>query len=82
MLSSFKRFQNYDRPVHVKYMQTNSAPDAAILEIYFISVMNPPFNRQDHYAKESLTLTVHPIPEWSELTRCNIVVYEETENGP
>jgi len=79
ILSSFKRFENYNRPVFVKFIETDSAPDAAILEMLFISIFNPPFNKQDNFATEELTLKIEPIPEWSGLTRCNTIVCKEGE---
>jgi len=77
MLSSFGRFSNYNRPISVKYVQTNSMPDAILLEAYFIAMLNPPFNHKDNYSADGLTLTLGPIPEWSEPVGCNLVVYGE-----
>lgn len=79
ILSSFARFGSYDRPIYIRYIQTDSAPNAAILEIYFISLLSPPFNRQDNYAIEDCTLKIGPIPDWSERIRCNITIYENRE---
>ena len=80
MMASFgERFKSYDRPIFVRYIVTNSGPDASLLEIYFIATLNPPFNSLDNYDKEELTLTVSPIPEWSNPIRCNLVIYQGEE---
>ena len=81
MLSSFSRFKDYNRHVYVQYIQTKSSSDAALLEIYFITTLNPPLNRRDNYAGDDLTLTVEPIPEWSELILCNAVITKDGNDG-
>jgi len=70
MTSSFNRFVSYDRPVYSKYIVTQTASDAVLLEAFFISTLLPPMNRSDKYIG-GLTLTLQPIPDWSEPMLCN-----------
>lgn len=78
MGSSFNRFHSYDRPVYVRHIATQSAADAVVLEAYFITTRNPPLNGLDNY-RDGLTLTVEPIPDWSEPVRCNWVLHDPSE---
>jgi hypothetical protein len=73
---SLSRFYSYDRPIYVRHIMTPSAADAVVLEAYFITTWNPPLNGADSY-RDGLTLTVEPIPDWSEPVRCNWVLHEQ-----
>ena len=75
LLESYQRFQVYDRPVWSRHIITRSAADAVVLEAFFITTWNPPLNGTDNY-NDGLTVTVEPIPEWSELVQCNWVLTE------
>jgi hypothetical protein len=80
ILSSFKRLDAYDRPVYLRYINTETCSDAALLEIYLIATIKPPLNADSKYL-DKLTFTVSPIPDWSESILCNIILKEEQENG-
>lgn len=71
---SFSRFKPYNKPVYVKYMTTQTAGDAIVLEGYFIALMNPCLNAADSF-QDGVTLTIEPMPEWSELILCNWVKF-------
>jgi hypothetical protein len=70
---SFKRFKSYNRPVYVRYIVTTTASDAILLESYFIAMLTPPMNSADNYGDE-VTLSIGPIPEWSDPVLCNWVI--------
>jgi len=78
MMGSFARFQTYDRPVYARYVTTRTASDAVILEGYFIATLCPALNGADNF-QDGVTLSITPIPEWSERVRCNWIVYEKNE---
>lgn len=73
---SFNRFHSYDRPIYVRYIPTQSASDAVVLEAYFIVTYNPPLNGADNFG-DPLTLDLQPIPDWLEPVRCNWVLHSE-----
>jgi hypothetical protein len=75
MMGSFARFQPYDKPIYARYIPTRTASDAVILEGYFIALLCPALNGADNF-QDGITLTVLPIPEWSERVRCNWIIHE------
>ena len=75
---SFNRFHSYDRPIYVRHIMTQSAANAVVLEAHFITTWNPPLNGADNY-QDGLTLTVEPIPDWSEPVRCNWVLHDSNK---
>jgi len=46
-------------------MVTKNAADAILIEVYFINTIKPPLNKSDRGTAE-LTVTVEPLPAWSE----------------
>jgi len=77
MLSSFERFRSYDRSVLVKYIVAKARADIGILETYFIAQLKPPYNSESMY-HDMPTISVSPIPDWSEPILCNTVEIQES----
>lgn len=77
--TSFKRFDSLDTKISLKYIRTKTVSDAALLEIYYISTLQPPLNSEVH-TKDELTLEIKNIPTFSNLTVCNTVERGETDD--
>ena len=72
VISSFKeRFKNYDRKIWFRYMVTDTASNAAVLEQCFIATLKPAFNSLSKFPDE-MTLIVD-LPKWSRPIQCNVV---------
>jgi hypothetical protein len=73
ILSSFsERFRKYKRQVYLRHVVTESAADAAVLEVYFINLLKPALNGSSKYA-DTLTLSMPAIPEFTEGVLCNTI---------
>lgn len=76
---SFSRFRSYDKSVYVRYIVTQTAGDAVVLEGYFIAALNPVLNAADNF-QDGITVVITPLPEWSERIRCNWIIEGKPEN--
>ena len=71
--SSFReRFQHYKKEMLFKYILTDSACDAALLEVYYITLLKPALNSVAKY-KDKLTMQINNSPDFNSPIQCNIV---------
>lgn len=73
-----ERFTNFNQPIYVRHIVTDTEADASILEIHFINSMRPPFNREHNSQNATHRIKLDPVPEWSEPILCT---KEEEGNG-
>ena len=81
MVSSFQRFASYDRPIFERHIVAPTASDAALLEVHFITTLKPAFNIQNKFANDELSLIIPNLPDWSDLVRCNTILFTDPESG-
>lgn len=74
VVSSFDRFRNFGEPIYMRYCRTDSASDAALLEIYYITTTKPPFNSFGVYPDSMSLELVNPPSFGKERILCNRVV--------
>jgi len=70
--SFWERFSKYKKPVYLKYISTETASDAAVLEVYFICKLKPSLNGTSKYS-DPLTIKIKNIPNFSKPVLCNRV---------
>lgn len=74
IVASFgERFNKYKRPIYLKYIATEQASDAAVLEVYFICKFKPTLNGTSKYS-DKLSIEILNIPDFSTPILCNRVL--------
>lgn len=75
LLTSAQRVKSYDRQVHCRFIETTTASDAAILEMYLVAKYKPILNGAGNFG-DGTTLELKGEPSWSEPVPCFV---ESTE---